>query len=76
MEIKITLHGILRDHLPRQAKGKTRLTLPERATVQTVIDQLQLKRGATAVVNNQEVDKFHILQDGDELQLFRLIGGG
>ncbi len=76
MEVKLTLHGILRDHLPRQAKGKATLTLPEDATVQTVIEQLQIKRGAAAIVNNQEVDKTYGLQEGDEIQLFRLIGGG
>ena len=76
MEINITLHGILRDNLPRQAKGKTTLTLPNSSTVAEAVQQLKITRSVSAAVNGTEVDLDHVLQNGEELQLFQLIGGG
>jgi sulfur carrier protein ThiS len=76
MEIKLSLHGILRDYLPKQAKGQATLTLPDGATVADVVQQLKIKQNVSAVVNGVEVEQSHILQSGEELQLFRLIAGG
>jgi sulfur carrier protein ThiS len=76
MEIKVILHGVLRDHLPRQAKGKTTLTLPAGASVANVLEQLQLSSTVSAAVRGVQVEAGHPLQDGDEVQVFRMIGGG
>jgi sulfur carrier protein ThiS len=76
LEVQLTLHGILRDHLPRQAKGKTTLTLPTGATVADVLQQFTLKQNVSAAVAGVQVEPSHVLQDGDDLQLFRIIGGG
>ncbi len=76
MEIKVILHGVLRDRLPRQAKGKTTLTLPAGASVAEVLQQLQLSPTVSAAVGGAQVEASHPLQDGDEVQLFRMIGGG
>ncbi len=76
MEIKITLHGILRDYLPKKAKGQTTLTVPEGTTINNIIEQLKIKQTVSAVVNDTETENNHILQNGDELQMFRLIAGG
>ena len=76
MNINITLHGILRDYLPRKAKGRATLTLPNGSTVADVVAQLEIKQTVSAVVNGVEIENKHILQDGDELQMFRLIAGG
>ena len=76
MVVSITLHGILRDYLPRQAKGKTTLTLPEGATINDVIQQLKVKQTVTAAVAGVQVENTHVLQDSDDLQMFRMIGGG
>jgi sulfur carrier protein ThiS len=76
MKINVTLHGILRDSLPRQAKGKTTLTLAEGATVADVMQELGLKQTVTAAINGTQVEADHILQKGDNLQLFRVVGGG
>jgi sulfur carrier protein ThiS len=70
------LHGILRDYLPRQAKGKTTLTLPAGTTVAEVVDQLKIKQTITAAVDGVQVETGYVLKDGDNLQLFRMIGGG
>ena len=76
MEINLILHGILRDYLPQKAKGRTTLTVPEDTTINNVIEQLKIKQTVSAVVNGTEVENSHVLQNGDELQMFRLIAGG
>jgi sulfur carrier protein ThiS len=76
MEVKVTLHGILRDYLPRQAKGQTALSLPEGATIHDVIQQLRIKQNVSAAIAGAEVENGHVLQDGADLHLFRLIAGG
>jgi sulfur carrier protein ThiS len=76
LEVQLTLHGILRDHLPRQAKGRTTLTLPAGATVAEVLQQFKLKSTVSAAVGGVQVEHTHVLQEGDDLQLFRMIGGG
>jgi sulfur carrier protein ThiS len=76
MVINITLHGILRDYLPRQARGKTSLTLPAGTTIADVVAQLEIKHNVSAAINGDEVDTSYILQDGQGLDLFRLIAGG
>ena len=76
MEINVALHGILRDLLPRSAKGKTTLILPAGATIADAVRQLNITRTVSAAVNGEETELDHVLQDGDTLQLFQLIGGG
>ncbi len=76
MEVKITLHGILRDYLPRQAKGKTSLTLPEGTTIDDVLQQLKIKQTVSAAIDGVQVENSYVLQHGDDLQMFRMIGGG
>jgi sulfur carrier protein ThiS len=76
VEIKLTLHGILRDYLPRQAKGKTTLNLPEGANINDIVQQLNLKHTVSAAVGGVQVENNYVLRDGDDLQLFRPIGGG
>ena len=76
MEINLTLHGILRDYLPRQAKGRRSLTLPAGTTVAEVVEQLKIKQTVTAAVNGTQVETDYVLKNGDDLQMFRMIGGG
>ncbi len=76
MKVKLILHGILRDYLPREAKGKTTLDLPDGATIEAVVRQLKIKQNVSAAVTGVEVENNHILQEGEELHLFRFIAGG
>ena len=76
MEIQIILHGIMRDYLPREAKGKTTLELPSGATIEDVLAALKIERTINGVVNGEQVELTHVLQEGDEVQVFRPIGGG
>lgn len=74
--INVTLVGSLRDKLPKAAKGKTTLTLSAGATVADVIAQLQLSSTVSAAISGVAVEHSRVLQAGDELQLFRQLGGG
>lgn len=76
LEVKVTLHGILRDYLPRQTKGRTILTVPDGTTIADIVAELEIKQTVSAVVNSTEVEAGYVLQDNDDLQLFRLIAGG
>ena len=76
MQINVTLVGSLRDKLPKAAKGKTRLTLTDGATVADAIAQLGLSSTVSAGIGGVAVDHSHRLQPSDELQLFRQLGGG
>jgi sulfur carrier protein ThiS len=76
LEIQVTLHGILRDYLPRQTKGKTILSLSENTTVADIVSQFKIKQTVAAAVNGSQVESSHTLQSGDNLHLFRMIGGG
>jgi sulfur carrier protein ThiS len=76
MEIQLTLHGILRDYLPRTAKGRTMLDLPPGTTVGDVVLQLNIKQNVSAAVDGVEVDDKHVLSSGEALHLFRFIAGG
>lgn len=76
MQIQVTLHGILRDYLPKKAKGKTTLELPSGTTINDVVRQLNIKQNVSAAINGAEVETGHTLQDGEELHLFRFIAGG
>ena len=76
MEIKVVLVGSLRDKLPNENRGKATLTLPEGSTVADVISHFQLATSTAAGIGGTQIDKAHVLQDGDEVQLFRQLGGG
>jgi len=76
MEINVTLHGILRDYLPRKAKGKTTLDVPEGTTIDDIVQQLEIKQNVSAAVDGEEVETSHVLQEGEKLDMFRVIAGG
>ena len=76
MEVKVKLHGILRDYLPRKAKGRTTLSVADNTSIADIVAQLEIKQTVSAVVNSTEVEADYVLQDNDDLQLFRLIAGG
>lgn len=76
MKINLTLHGILRDYLPKEAKGKITLDMPAGATIADALQALDIDRTINGTVNGEEVETDHVLQDGDKVQLFRPIGGG
>ena len=77
MQIHIRLHGIFREKLPREAKGRTTLDLPEGARVQDVLAHFEIRRRVGVAVNQEvEVEPDFPLQPGDRVEVFRVAAGG
>jgi sulfur carrier protein ThiS len=77
MDITIRLHGLLRDKLPPETKGKTSLTLPGGATVKDVLSHFDIDRIVSIAVNDEiELEETHPLHDGDHVEIFRSGAGG
>jgi thiamine biosynthesis protein ThiS len=77
LQVNVHLHGILREHLPPEAKGRAILSLDDGATVGDLLAQLGIKRRVIVALNhNQEPDETYVLQDGDKVSIYTVIGGG
>ena len=77
IHVDIRLHGILRDQIPSDKKGRTRLDLPKNSTAQAVLDRFDLNGIVSIAVNDEiELHPDHPLADGDRVELFRVAGGG
>jgi sulfur carrier protein ThiS len=77
MQIKVVLYATLRDKLPRENKGVTMLELPEGSTINNMLEKLDIDIMVKCSVNGEIArDNMWILKDGDEVRVFRPIGGG
>ncbi|MDK1081195.1 MAG: MoaD/ThiS family protein [Anaerolineae bacterium] len=77
MSVHVRLFGILRDKLPASQKGKAEVELPNGASVADLLAHLDITRRVEVAVNDQlEIENTHILNNGDQVHLFTLIGGG
>lgn len=77
IEIHVRLFGILRDRLPREAKGRTTLELPDQATVRDVLTHFEVQHHVSFAVNEEvDLEDSHILKDGDSVEIFRVAAGG
>ena len=77
MKVQIRLHGILRDKLPAETRGRAELELPPASTVADVLAHFNIDRLVTIAVNEEvELDESHPLQDGDAVEIFRVAAGG
>jgi thiamine biosynthesis protein ThiS len=77
LEVNVHLHGILRDKLPREAKGRSTITLEDGATIADLLAQLGIEQRVIVALNeDQKEDKTHMLQDGDQVSVLKVIGGG
>lgn len=77
MQVKVHLQGILRDHLPPEAKGRATVNLDDGATVGDLLAELGIKRQVVVALNDdQDPEETHVLQDGDEIAIYTIIGGG
>ena len=77
MRLHIILHGLLREKLPPEARGRAELEFPAGTTVQQVLDQLGVGEGNLVSVNGEiERDGQRSLQEGDILRCFRPAKGG
>lgn len=77
MQIKVVLYATLRDKLPRGNKGVTMLELPKGSTINNILEKLDIDIMVKCSVNGEIArDNTRILKDGDEVRVFRPIGGG
>lgn len=77
MQVQVVLHSVLRERLPRAARGRATLDLPASGTVADALVALGITFRVLAAVNRQlEADQGRLLADGDELELFPPAGGG
>ena len=77
MQIDVKLHGVLREILPRSAKGQTQLELDDGTTVADVLSQLGIKRQVIVAINDDaESEKTQVLAPGDRLTVFSAVSGG
>lgn len=78
MRVRIKLIGALRNKLPN-SQGSTELETESGATVNSVLESLELAAGGVHLVmvnGEMEHDRARPLDDGDELTLFPPVAGG
>ena len=56
--------------------GLEDVTLAEGATVADILSHLKLATTTASAINGTQIEKSHVLKDGDQVQLFRQLGGG
>jgi molybdopterin converting factor small subunit len=79
MKVQVKLMATLRDKLPRESKGVAQLDLDPGATVQTVLDRLDIGGGHVHVVmvnDAMEIDRGRALAEGDNLVIIPPVAGG
>lgn len=77
MIIRVVLFGVFREKLPPEARGRTTVELPQGSPLRAVLEHFNLPPNAACAVNGQlEPDCERMLQEGDEVQVFRQAGGG
>jgi sulfur carrier protein ThiS len=77
VQIKVVLFSVFREKLPRENRGRTTIELPENGTLKDLLAKLEINITATCSVNGKLVyDQSTQLNDGDEVQIFRPVGGG
>jgi sulfur carrier protein ThiS len=77
IQLYVRLHGILRDRLPPERRGRVTMTLPQKTTIAAVLEELALHRHIQVAVNDKiEENLSRQLRDGDHLDIFRPSAGG
>lgn len=77
MQVKVVLHGVLREKLAAENKGVASLNVPESSTISDLLTQLDIPTQVKCSINEElERDFNRVLKDGDEIRCFRPIGGG
>jgi sulfur carrier protein ThiS len=71
------LYSILREKLPPDAKGRTVMELDEGATLEDLLDKLDIHNRVVISVNDRhETDSSRRLENGDQVKIFSSISGG
>lgn len=77
MQVKVVLFGMLRERLAKETRGRLTVELPQAATIADLLAALGIQVPVVCSLNGAiERDFGHILQEGDEAQIFQPAGGG
>jgi len=76
MRIRVTLHSVLREKLPPEAKGQTQFVLPDGSTLSAVVTRLGMTDMVYAINGSVERNWERPLRDTDEVDVFVRAGGG
>jgi sulfur carrier protein ThiS len=77
MQVDIQLFGALRDYLPSEQRGKATVELSSGASVQDVLDMLEIERAVIVAINEEhDSDTSAQLEAGDKVLVFELAAGG
>jgi molybdopterin converting factor small subunit len=77
MRIHLQLFSVLREKLPKEARGEAMFDLSDGATVGDLLHALDIQRNVVISVNDtHETDKARVLRDGDDIKIFSSVGGG
>ncbi|MFQ5420761.1 MAG: MoaD/ThiS family protein, partial [Anaerolineae bacterium] len=68
MRVQIRFHGILRDKLPAELKGRTAVSLPDDAAIQDLLDFFGITGHIQTAVNDDLIDDWQTpLKTGDQV---------
>jgi molybdopterin converting factor small subunit len=77
LKIHLQLYSVLREKLPPDAEGQAVLQLKDGASLQDLLDRLDITRKVVISVNKEhESDLSRRLQDGDQIKMFSSVSGG
>lgn len=77
MKVRVILHSYLRERLPPESKGRAEIELPPQSSVADLFTQLGISLPVAWSLNGRlERDLSLILQDSDEVRVFRPGAGG
>ena len=77
LKIHLQLYSILREKLPPESNGQAVLQLKDGASLQDLLNKLDITRKIVISVNDaHESDMSRRLRDGDQVKIFSSISGG
>ena len=77
MNVQLELYSVLREKLPREARGETVLELSDGATVADIMHMLDITGNVVVSVNDvHDPERTKTLKDGDNVKMFSAVGGG
>jgi len=77
VQVQIALYSLFREKLPPENRGRATIELPEGSTLADLLAKLEINIAAICSLNGQiEHDFTKQLSDGDEVHIFRPVGGG
>ena len=77
MNVQLELYSVLREKLPREARGEAVLDLQDGATVADIMQMFEITGNVVVSVNDvHDPERSKQLKDGDNVKMFSAVGGG